>query len=132
VEFVRLSLVAKDVAEDWLNRHDLTDEEWVRLAPLLPVGGRQVRPRADHRTVVNGVFHRVRAGQPWRDLPSVYGPWKTVYNRHRRWSGDGMWEAILEALQTGCDQDEGPDWGPTAATAPRSTPSSRRSATSTG
>jgi Transposase and inactivated derivatives len=102
--------VAKDVAEDRLKRHDLTDEEWARLEPLLPVGGRQGRPWADHRTVINGVFFRVRTGDPWRDLPSLYGPWKTVYNRHRRWSGDGTWEEILEALQTGCDQDEGPDW----------------------
>jgi transposase len=80
------------------------------LEPLLPAGGGRGRPWADHRTVVNGVFHRVRAGQPWRDLPERFGPWKTVYNRHRRWSGDGTWERILDELRTGCDQDEGADW----------------------
>ncbi|HTF55397.1 MAG TPA: transposase, partial [Pseudonocardia sp.] len=42
-----------------LNRHDLTDEEWARLEPLLPDqtprrGGRW----AEHRMVVNGVFWR--------------------------------------------------------------------------
>ena len=60
--------------------------------------------------MINGVFHRVRAGQPWRDLPAEYGPWKTVYNRHRRWSGDGTWEEILARLQVGCDQEDGTDW----------------------
>lgn len=40
----------------------------------------------------------------------MYGNWKTVYNRHRRWSGDGTWEEILAALQTGCDGEEGRDW----------------------
>jgi hypothetical protein len=40
-----------------LDRHDLTDEEWARLEPLLPDqtprrGGRW----ADHRRVINGVF----------------------------------------------------------------------------
>ncbi len=30
-------------------------------------------------------------GCPWRDLPSEYGHWLTVYKRHRRWSGDGTW-----------------------------------------
>ena len=59
--------------------------------------------------VINGVLHRTRAGCPWRDLPAQYGPWKTVYNRHRRWS-DGTWETILDALRVGCDQDEGEDW----------------------
>ena len=96
--------------EERLARHDLTDEEWARLAPLLPGNAPQGRRWADHRRVVNGVFHRVRAGCPWRDLPERYGPWQTVYERHRRWSADGTWEAILDALRAGCDQDEGAQW----------------------
>lgn len=96
--------------EERLRRRDLTGEEWSRLEPLLPAHPRQGHRWADHRTVINGVFFRVRAGLPWRDLPAVYGNWKTVYNRHRRWSGDGTWEEILAALQTGCDQAEGRDW----------------------
>jgi len=96
--------------DERLKRHDLTDEEWARLEPLLPAHPRQGRRWADHRTVVNGVFHRVRAGCPWRDLPTQYGNWKTVYNRHRRWSGDGTWEQILDVLRTDCDQGEGADW----------------------
>jgi transposase len=96
--------------EERLKRHDLTDEEWARLEPLLPAHPRQGHRWADHRTVVNGVFHRVRAGCPWRDLPERFGRWKTVYNRHRRWSGDGTWEEILDRLRAGCDQGEGAEW----------------------
>ena len=93
-----------------LRRHELTDEEWARLQPLLPRHPRQGHRWNDHRTVMNGIFHRVRTGCPWRDLPPQYGNWKTVYNRHRRWSGDGTWEAILDALRAGCDQGEGAGW----------------------
>lgn len=53
--------------------------------------------------MVNGVLWRTRTGSPWRDLPKAYGCWKTVYNRHRRWSADGTWEAVLRELQRGCD-----------------------------
>jgi transposase len=60
--------------------------------------------------VVNGVFWRTRTGSPWRDLPCEYGSWKTVYNRHRRWSGDGTWEKVLDGLRAGCDQEEGAGW----------------------
>jgi transposase len=98
------------VDEQRLKRHDLTDQEWARLEPLLPSHPRQGRRWADHRTVINGVFHRTRAGCPWRDLPERFGPYTTVYNRHRRWSGDGTWERILDELRTGCDQQEGADW----------------------
>jgi transposase len=87
------------------DRHDLTDEEWARLEPLLPDrrlrrGGRW----ADHRAVIDGVLWRTRTGSPWRDLPVEYGHWKTVYNRHRRWSADGTWVRILDELRRGCDQ----------------------------
>jgi transposase len=89
-----------------LDRHDLTDDEWAGLEQLLPDrtpcrGGRW----ADHRIVINGVIWRTRSGAAWRDLPGVYGNWKTVYNRHRRWSGDGTWERILDELRRGADQD---------------------------
>jgi transposase len=60
--------------------------------------------------VINGIFFRTRTGRPWRDLPEGFGTWKTVYNRHRRWSGDGTWEKILDRLRAGCDEAEGKDW----------------------
>ncbi|GCD32779.1 transposase [Streptomyces chrestomyceticus JCM 4735] len=40
---------------------------------------------------------------PWPDLPERYGPWQTVYERHRRWSADGTWQRILAGLQIGAD-----------------------------
>lgn len=61
--------------------------------------------------MINGVFWRTRTGAaPWRDLRTSYGNWKTVYSRHRRWSGDGKWVKILDRLRTGCDVDEGSQW----------------------
>lgn len=88
------------------DRHDLTDARWALLEPLLPDrtprrGGRW----AEHRRVVNGVVWRVRTGSPWRDLPAAYGPWQTVYDRHRRWSADGTWDRVLDRLRTECDVD---------------------------
>ncbi len=89
----------------------MADEEWARLEPLLPDrtprrGGRWV----DHRAVIDGVLWRTRTGSPWRDLPAEYGHWKTVYNRHRRWSADGTWASILDELRRGADCDQGPQW----------------------
>src|SRR5216683_1159487 len=96
--------------DDRLKRHDLTDEEWARLEPLLPARPRQGHRWNDHRTVIDGVFHRTRAGYPWRDLPERFGNWKTVCNRHRRWSGDGTWEQVLDGLRAGCGEAEGAAW----------------------
>jgi transposase len=90
------------------DRHDLTDEQWARLEPFLPVErtGRQGRPWIPHRRVVNAILWRTRTGAPWRDLPAAYGCWQTVYGRHRTWSADGTWDQALRGLRRGCDGGE--------------------------
>ncbi|WP_425459498.1 IS5 family transposase [Georgenia muralis] len=63
-------------------------------------GRRRGRPFREHRTVVEGIIYRYRAGIPWRDLPERFGPWQTVWKRHRRFSGDGTWDKVLTTLLT--------------------------------
>ncbi len=60
--------------------------------------------------VINGVLYRARTGVPWRDLPERFGPWLTVYKRHRRWSADGTWEHLLAKVQAAQDAEGGIDW----------------------
>ncbi|WP_449342511.1 IS5 family transposase [Streptomyces aurantiogriseus] len=64
----------------------------------------------DHRQVVNGILHRVRTGVQWRDLPERFGPWKTVYERHRLWSADGTWGRLLQQVQAEADAAGEIDW----------------------
>jgi transposase len=93
-----------------MGRGDLTDGQWALLEPLLPVGdGRHGRWR-DHRQVINGILYRLRTGAPWRDLPERFGPWTTVYERHRRWSSDGTWDVLLRQIQAVADRDGQIDW----------------------
>ena len=64
---------------------DLTDEEWVRIEPLLPQPERRGRKReTDLREVVNAIRYLVRSGCGWRMLPIHFPPWQTVYWWFRR------------------------------------------------
>jgi transposase len=82
-----------------LSRGDLSEAEWRLLEPLLPPErGRKSRPAFDNRQIVNGILWRIRTGAPWRDLPEKYGKWMTVYQRFRRWSEAGIWEAVATTL----------------------------------
>ncbi|GAA3117279.1 hypothetical protein GCM10010521_01250 [Streptomyces rameus] len=63
-------------------RIDLTDAQWERPEPLLPVSNGRCGRWRDHRQVVNGVLYRIRTGVQWRDLPERFGQWKTVHERH--------------------------------------------------
>jgi transposase len=94
-----------------MRRHGLSDAQWERLRPLLPPppAGRG-RPRADDRTVVEGILWRLATGAPWRDLPERFGPWATVYSRFRRWQRAGVWAGALAALQAQADARGELDW----------------------
>jgi transposase len=75
----------------------LSDAEWARIEPLLPRGRRGAR-RVDDRRVISGIVHMLRSGARWRDCPAAYGPYTTIYNRFNRWSRQGLWFALFEAL----------------------------------
>jgi len=82
----------------------LTDGQWARIQPLLPSSsGRRGRPFRDDRRVVEGIIYRFRCGIPWRDVPAEFGPWQTIWKRHRRYSGDGTWDLLLAQLLTTAD-----------------------------
>lgn len=92
-----------------VRRHELTDEQWATLAPLLPrpVMG---RPRHDDRRILNAIIFKARTGVAWRDLPDRYRPWQTAYTRFRRWALNGTFDRLLTALQSRADAAGAIDW----------------------
>jgi len=92
-------------------RHELTDEQWEKIKPLLPPEKPKTgRPNGEHRSVLNGMIWRAKTGAPWRDLPERYGKWKTVYSRWLRWRDGGVWQRVWEALQQEADHKGEVDW----------------------
>ena len=83
-----------------LRRYELTDEEWNRIAPLLPLenSGKQGRPQKCSRTILNGIVWIARSGAPWWDLPERYGSCQTVYSHFRKWIEDGTLDNIFRVL----------------------------------
>ena len=74
---------------------DLTDEEWERIAPLMPGALRRGRRRvADFREIINAVRYLVRSGCSWRMLPIHFGPWQTVYWWFRRLARRFLFQTI--------------------------------------
>lgn len=74
---------------------DMTDEEWARIAPLMPKPGRRGRPReVDFREVINAVRYLVRSGCGWRMLPIHFGAWQTVYGWFRELARRFLFQTI--------------------------------------
>ena len=81
-------------------RKRLTDNQWKRISPLLP--GKPSDPGRsgiNNRQALEGILYIVRTGLPWRDLPSRFGKWGTVYQRFRRWAIAGVFDRIFSATR---------------------------------
>jgi transposase len=77
----------------------MTDEEWAIFAPLLTMpSSRGGRPPKNHRDRLDGILWICRTGAPWRDLPSAFGKWNSVWKQFRRWCESGVWDLLLQAL----------------------------------
>ena len=80
------------------DRFVVGDTAWEKVASLLP--GKPTDPGGrgkDNRLFFEAVLWRVRAGAPWRDLPSAFGKWNSVFQRFRRdclmfggWNGQAI------------------------------------------
>ena len=84
-----------------MRRHELSDQQWARIASLFPQSTRQGkagRPPKDLRPIVTGVLWVLYSGAPGRDLPERYGPWQTIFTRFNGWRRDGTWVRIVTSL----------------------------------
>jgi transposase len=95
---------------------DLTDAEWRLVEPYLPLPSRLGRPRAHPmREIVNCIFYVLRAGCPWRLIPSDLPPWSTLWRWFRLWRDDGLFERISHGLVVADRERSGREPCPSAA-----------------
>ena len=79
---------------------DVSDEEWVFVAPYLALV-REDAPQRNHdlREVLNGLRWVVRTGSPWRYMPHDLPPWEAVYQQTQRWLSARVFEAMVHDLR---------------------------------
>ena len=94
---------------------DVGDDEWAFVAPYLTLMD-PAAPQREHdlREVFDAVRWIVRAGAPWRLLPTNFPPWPAVYQQTRRWLAAGCFEAMVHDLRVVLRLAAGRDADPTA------------------
>ena len=94
-----------------MKRHELTDEQWELVGPLIPRStARTGRPAKDVRLMLNGILWILGTGAAWRDLPERFGSCKTVHRYFSQWRKAGVFADIIEALQIKLDDRGLIDW----------------------
>jgi len=74
----------------------LTDEHWLKLATIFSQINIYNKP--DLRLSIEGMLYPVRTGCLWRDLPSDFGLWNSIVKKFNRWSQQGKWLKLFEAV----------------------------------
>ena len=81
-------------------RHELTDEQWEKLEPLLPP---QKPPhwaaKQDHRTIINGIPVDTQDRCPMGGLARAIRLPQDRSSRLYRWRKAGIWDNVLAELQ---------------------------------
>ncbi|WP_432112547.1 IS5 family transposase [Streptomyces sp. YPW6] len=98
----------------------MTDAEWQRVRPLLPVPGwlegRGGRPESYcHRVMLDAVFYVVDNGIKWRAMSVDFPAWDRVYAFFRRWRNNGLIDELHDRLRGKVREAEGREPEPSAA-----------------
>jgi transposase len=100
---------------------DVTDEQWAVIEPIVTYRSEQDRynggrPRTvDLRRVVNALLYHARTGVQWRLVPAEFPPSGTVRYYFDKWTWDGTWIAINDAVREQIRLAHGRAAEPTAA-----------------
>lgn len=81
---------------------DINDQEWQRVALLLP----ELRPRtelrgrplANTRSVLNGVLWVMYSGATWSAMPRKYPSYQTCHRRFKAWYESGVLKRVMDQL----------------------------------
>lgn len=94
---------------------DLSDSQWMLIAPLLPSSGGGRKRTTDLREVLNAALYLLRTGCGWRHLPHDFPPEGTVRDYFHQWRRSGVWQTIHDRLRRAVRVQEGRDPEPSAA-----------------
>ena len=88
----------------------LSDDQWERIAPLLPPKKTMGRPRADDRGTLDAILFVLRTGCRWKDLPKELGSPPTAWRRLKEWEEAGVWESLWRAVLSSLDAQGKLEW----------------------
>ena len=89
-----------------LDRFIISDFQWEKMGPHCR--GKVTDPGrtgGDGRLFLEAVLWIARTGSPWRDLPTEFGNWNSVFKRFRDWVKADVFKRIFDAVSDDPDME---------------------------
>lgn len=89
-----------------MDRNLLTDQQWAKMEPhCLGKPTDPGRSGNNNRQFLEAVLWIARTGSPWRDLPTQFGKWNTVFKRYSDWVKADVFTHIFNAVSDDPDME---------------------------
>lgn len=89
-----------------MDRLCITDSQWAKMEPLcLGKVSDAGRTGSNNRMFLEAILWIARTGSPWRDLPSAFGNWNTVFKRYRDWLKADVFYNIFSSVSDDPDME---------------------------
>jgi putative transposase len=76
--------------------HEISDEIWRQIKPLLPPEPVGKYPQMDSRKAIEAIFYIIHTGCEWDEVPARLGSGDEIYNRFLEWSKTGAFERMWQ------------------------------------
>jgi transposase len=81
-------------------KYYIQEAKWKQIfAFLKSIKGIHKQDEDQLRRFVEAVWYIVRSGCKWRLLPEIYGNYRSIHRRFKKWCEKGIWEKLLKYTQ---------------------------------
>ena len=89
-----------------MDRSVLSDAQWAKMERhCLGKPSDPGRGGAADRRFIEAVLWIARTGSPWRDLPSAFGRWNTLFKRYHDWVRGDVFKRLFDAVSDEPDME---------------------------
>jgi transposase len=87
-----------------MEKYYINQQNWQSIYCILQgISGIRVKEESATHTFIEGVYFILKTGAQWRELPSLYGKWRSIHKRYESWCRKGIWNKVLDVYSIGCD-----------------------------
>ena len=89
-----------------MEKYYINQKNWQSIYSILQgISGIRVKEESATHTFMEGVYFILKTGAQWRELPSLYGKWRSIHKRYESWCRKGVLSKVLDVFSIGYDEE---------------------------